>query len=162
MYNIFYYLLLSFQAGKPLKAVAADCSLYSAQMIELRKLKIVLSTKILWQTILNLMGNSDCTNELTGREIDYDAAYEFASTRKNADGIALLEFFQIFVNAFFGDHEKGADLAIRQGDKLQRTIPGCKLESSCTSCNRVSSLILIHPPSSCHPNGLSVQGCIAF
>ena len=70
MYNIFYYLLLSFQSGKPLKAVEADCSLYSAQMIELKRLKIAFTAKILWQTILNLIG-AENTTVLTGRELDY-------------------------------------------------------------------------------------------
>lgn len=126
MFNIFYYLLLSFQSGKPLKAVEADCNVYCTQMIDLKRLKIVFSAKILWQTILNLIGESEHTTILVGRELEYDVAYTFAENMKNADGIAFLEFFQMFVYTFFGDHEKGAELALKKGDNLQKTIPGCK------------------------------------
>lgn len=125
MFNIFYYLLLSFQSGKPLKAVEADCSLYSAQMIELKRLKIAFSAKVLWQTILNLIGDSENTTKLTGRELDYDVASNFAALDTNASAVAILEFFQLFIFTFFGDHQQGADLALRKGDKLRKLIPGC-------------------------------------
>jgi hypothetical protein len=126
MYNIFFYLLLSFQSGKPLEAVEADCNLYSAQMIELKRLKIAFSAKVLWQTILNLTGESEHTTKLTGRELDYDVASNFAALDKNASAVALLEFFQMFVFTFFGDHKQGADFAMRKGDKLRKLIPGCE------------------------------------
>lgn len=126
MFNIFYYLLLSFQSGKPLKAVEADCNLYCTQMIDLKRLNVVFSAKILCQTILNLIGESESTTSLVGRELEYDVAYTSAENMRNANGVALLEFFQMFVYTFFGDHEKGAELALRKGDNLQKMIPGCK------------------------------------
>lgn len=126
MYNIFYYLLLSFQSGKPLKAVESDCNLYCTQMIDLKRLKIVFAAKILWQTVLNLMGEADHTTLLVGRELEYDVAYTFAENMQNTNGIALLEFFQLFAYTFFGDHEKAAELAIKKGDSLSEMIPGCE------------------------------------
>lgn len=124
MNNIFFYLLLSFQSGKPLKAVEADCNLYSAQMIELKRLKIAFSAKALWQTTLNLIG-AENTTELTGRELDYSVAMNFAALDKNASAIAVLEFFQMFVFTFFGEHRKGAEFALKKGDKLSKLLPGC-------------------------------------
>jgi hypothetical protein len=126
MFNIFYYLLLSFQSGKPLKAVEADCNLYCTQMIDLKRLKIVFRAKVLWQTILNLLGESENTTVLVGRELDYDIARTFAENMRDFNGIAMMEFFQLFVYTFFGDLEKGAELAVKKGDNLQKLIPGCK------------------------------------
>jgi hypothetical protein len=131
MFNVFYYLLLSFQSGKPLKAVEADCNLYCTQMIDLKRLKIVFRAKILWQTILNFMGESENTTVLVGRELDYDAARTFAENMQNSNCIATLEFFQMFVYTFFGDHNKGAELAIKKGDRLHKMIPGCEYVVAC-------------------------------
>ncbi|KAG7341774.1 PAS sensor protein [Nitzschia inconspicua] len=138
MYNIFYYLLLSFQSGKPLKAVEADCNLYCTQMIDLKRLKIVFMAKILWQTILNLMGESENTTLLMGRELEYDVAYTFAESMQNTNGVALLEFFQLFVYTFFGDHEKGAELALKKGDSLQAMIPGSPTVQMDNLCRGIS------------------------
>ena len=124
-WSAFFHLAAIFKGGKPLKDVEALCRKYVSQMSQLQRRETESLTRIYWQGFLNLMGTENVgTTELTGSIMDEKDAFNDDGTLKFKPFPTNVYMMQIILCAFFGEYEKGADLAIEWGDAALVESPG--------------------------------------
>ena len=77
VHNLNMYLQVSMVAGRPLEAIESDCRRYTRLMKELKQGMLANFSSCLWQAVLNLMGESENTTELTGEAMVESLGEEF-------------------------------------------------------------------------------------
>jgi hypothetical protein len=135
-WGIYHYILVAFQASRPLEALANDGRVYSRQFDELDKVKVYTYLNLTWQLCLNPMGCADNPLILTGEAMDEE------DCKKRAAGklqhlLPLLQSHQIILYGFFGAYDRCAELALQVGD-LTKEIPGSPLVAMCACMNGLS------------------------
>ena len=129
-------MVFSFQTGKQLKLIEADCQIYAQQMLEFKREAAHTCTLIFWQAILNLMGCQEDSTMLLGETLqDLDA---FLPQELVPVVLALFHSMHSFLCLFLGEDEKGAKLAIERGDSYAKAAPGTY--STCCTCY----LLIVH------------------
>jgi hypothetical protein len=129
-----FYLGALLVVGKSLKAIEADCRIYLPQMEELKRKVAAESTRLILQTVLNLMGLSSNVLLFTGEVMDEVQCVEEARAIKNDTYLNSVDFFKTYLYAYLGEHELGAKLALSKGDKYLKETPGfffCMPEAFC-------------------------------
>lgn len=123
MWCILFYLVISFYTGRTLELLDADARVYANQMEELNRLDCLLFFKIRWQEWQNYIGLSDDVLTLTGDVMNEDEILEFAQ-KTNVSGVrcALLYSKQALA-VFFGEHERGAKLALDRPNDVASEFP---------------------------------------
>jgi histidine kinase len=110
---------LPYTMGKPLESILATCSICASQAEELKNQDIQFYTRMLWQVILNLMGESSETMLLKGAAFDCEEFVPRTSGHR-----AFLGLLQSELLIYFGEFEHAAELAISKGNKFERAFPG--------------------------------------
>jgi predicted ATPase len=123
MYAIMSYIYTSFQSGRPLNNIEADCHVYLRQMEDLKRQKAANHVKTVLQTIQNIMGKSEDPCALVGSVMDETTMLETASGAKDKVTISMIQAFRTQLYALFGRWEEGAKYAISVGDRLADQIP---------------------------------------
>jgi predicted ATPase len=123
MYAIMSYIYTSFQSGRPLTNIEADCHVYLRQMEDLKRKKAANHTKTVLQTIQNIMGKSEDPCVLVGDVMDETTMLDSASGANDKVTISMIQAFRTQLYALFGRWEEGAKYAICVGDSLADRIP---------------------------------------
>jgi predicted ATPase len=123
MWCIYFYLENSMHTGGSLESLAADLRVYSNQMKEFKQLKQLSSTLLLWQAILNLMGESENTYVLTGDAMDESEVAMQAQTNIHLFG--ALRRMQLYIAFYFGEYERVMELIRDTGiNYFEKVMPG--------------------------------------
>jgi predicted ATPase len=111
------YIVIAFQSGKPLATVEADCKIYLKQMIEFEREIVHADISMYFEMVRNLMGRYDS---------DPTAMRSEQRFLSYTDHTVLGVFYscQSILYLYFGEYEKGAELAIERGDSYLEGIPG--------------------------------------
>jgi tetratricopeptide (TPR) repeat protein len=131
------YIILSFLSGRSLKLLVADCSMYTKQMKELKRVPAFEFTITIWQSALNLMGLSARTTVLQGKAV-LDSE-EFLNRKSNPNLVANMQCQQARMFVIFGEHQKGADLSVANGYDVSKASPGSPLLQGALFCGGISS-----------------------
>jgi hypothetical protein len=107
--------------GKSLRGIDADCRIFVPQMEELKRLGSADITRVVWQTVLNLMGRSSPANILSGEVMDENKILERAFDEKFMTNV--INGLKSFLYAYLGEHRLGAELAVAKGDKYLKEVP---------------------------------------
>ena len=119
IYAIHNYVQVTWQCGKSLEDVEADCRRYCLQMKECNRDFIRVTMLCYWQAIQNLMGRNDDPVMLTGEVMDEST---IADTKIDYH-LVNFQAVKQRLYAWFGEHEKGAELAISKGDSVDENVP---------------------------------------
>jgi predicted ATPase len=114
---------LPYQIGKPLDPILANCPNDLSQIEELKQQDQSVLFRMHWQLMLNLTGQSRETTKLKG---DIFNCEDFVPETSFQD--VLLDLMQMELYIFFGDFERGAELALRIGDNYEKAAPGYFLQ----------------------------------
>jgi len=105
----------SYQIGKPLSQILTHLPGLVAQMEDLHQREISTITRMWWQLMLTLSGDSDELTLLKGRAYDQ---------QRDGTGLPLhdvmINFLQSELCVFFGDYMTAADSALDQGDSFEK------------------------------------------
>ena len=109
--------MVSFQSGKSLSTIEADCTIYLEQMVTFKRETAHADISIYFEMVKNLMGHSD------GNPTEFKGEMRF---RSHSDHTVLGVFYscQSILYLFFGEYKKGAKLAIERGDTYAKGVPG--------------------------------------
>ena len=118
------YILIGFYAGRPLEALEADCRIYAHQAKQHKRGQIESYIRMVWQLILNLMGRSENSAELTGEAMDEGEFRSAAANSENPTMSIMIDTHKSIVCTFFGEHEMGAELALKMGEDLATVLVG--------------------------------------
>jgi histidine kinase len=107
-----FYIVLGFQSGRSLKLLEADCGIYYKQMKEHQTEHTADVTSLFWQIILNLTGRSAHSSVLRGDVmVDSQKIYD-VDDDQGPILLAVYKALQSRLCVIFGEHEKGAALAL--------------------------------------------------
>ncbi|CAB9500796.1 Transcriptional regulator [Seminavis robusta] len=126
--NITIYAEMGLLSGLQLRGLSHDIRIYLSQFERIStNLGYSRRLRLYWQTAMNLMGESENTTILCGSAISEDCLLEEASTVSGKFSSLLKSFLcvlQSFLCVHFGDHEKGAVLALKRGNNVYEELPG--------------------------------------
>jgi hypothetical protein len=105
---LFNHVQLPYQMGKPLDQILANCPEDLSQIEELKQQDQAVLHRMYWQFMMNLAGQSRETTKLKGVAFDCDD-----SARETPLQVAVYDLIQLDLYVFFGDFERGSELAIR-------------------------------------------------
>jgi hypothetical protein len=88
-------------------------------------------SKLCWQAILNLMGQSEDHLTLTGEAMNEDEYLVYSSDPKNENNLVTFYFIRSFLYAIFGEHELGAANAIANAKFFFEKFPGYPPAACC-------------------------------
>lgn len=125
MWGIYFYMEFAIYSGRSLKAIEADFQVYTRQMKEFKQLKALKLSLCLWQGILNLLGRSDHTCDLTGEAMTEEAVLQEAAQSKDTHTIGMVHRLKTLLAFFFGEIELGSALALDYGEDFAKQNPGC-------------------------------------
>ena len=120
------YIAQSLVSGRNLAVLEEDCQVYCTQMAGMNVVSILNSCSISWQLVLNLMGRDKNTTKLTGRALPEHTHCQ----ESNGFFTSLLNVQESMLCGYFGDHERGAALAIERGNTFQKSNPGSAFSTS--------------------------------
>ena len=120
MWCTFFYLSISFHVGRPLPSLDVDAKAYVNQMQDFKREEGIPLVKIARRAWKKLMYCDDDPLLLTGENTDEYSGLELPDTRFSAK---IAEMKQILA-VFFGEHERGAYLALSRGNDVQKAMPG--------------------------------------
>mmetsp|Transcript_10593 Transcript_10593/g.25586 ORF Transcript_10593/g.25586 Transcript_10593/m.25586 type:complete len:222 (+) Transcript_10593:662-1327(+) len=112
-------MLLPYSFGKPLHAIALSCSKYILQMEDLRKKDHSLASRVIWQAVINLMGEAENVLAMEG----------VALSRKVIDNLdsAETKFYDAIRHdllVFYGAYELAAESALKRGNEFPKAAVG--------------------------------------
>lgn len=120
------YIILSILAGKPLDSVLTDITTYLPQVQELGREEQALHIQIYFQSRHCLMGLADNPTEMTGHAIPDAKAFECEiRSLESKTSLVIYQVLQTFLCSIFGEHERGAQLALDRGDAFFQVTAGC-------------------------------------
>lgn len=124
MWCVALYLTLSFHSGRPLDSLDTDARVYVNQMEELKREECIQVVKAAWQEWQNYMGQSDDPLVLTGDVMDEKRMLDYADELHH-DGIRTVVCLgKQGLAVFFGEHERGAHMALTRPDDVASQFPG--------------------------------------
>ncbi|CAB9500799.1 Transcriptional regulator [Seminavis robusta] len=119
--NITVYVEMGLISGLQLHGLSDDIRIYLSQFESMSTNgDYSRRTRLIWQTAMNLMGESESTTLLCGSAISEDYLLEETSTISGTFSSLLKSFLCVH----FGDHEKGAALALKRGNSVYELSPG--------------------------------------
>ena len=118
--NIAHHVMLPYQIGRPLGSIVANLSVLLFQMEEAKLTDHIITLRGFWQTIMNLIGDSN-TAVLRGEVFD---AEEFAKELEVPHQDAFFGFLSMQLLVVFGKYETAAKLAIEKGADFGKHFPG--------------------------------------
>ena len=124
--------------GKPLPDIDEDCRSYVQIMEDLKGYEMAGIVRIEWQMVLNLMGQSSVAHILVGEVADEFAMMKVASEKGNGMVLTSIDACKSFLYAHLGEHERGAALALKIGDKYIKALPGVNFAMWETFCRAMS------------------------
>ena len=123
-HNLGSYLFSSFVSGKSLELVDQDFEHFVPQIEMLQNLEQAAWVRIYWQAILNLMGKDDNTTLLSGSAMEESEFEQHLEAFQSKQQLVGLKTFQSYLCVIFGDHKRGAALALERGDTFLKDAPG--------------------------------------
>ena len=124
IWGICFYLEFAIYGGRSLKPIEADYRVYTKQMKEFKQLKALRLSLCFWQSVLNLLGVSERTCELTGEAMDQDKLLKEAEETADTHLSGQIQRIRIFLASFFGEYSLGATLALKFGEQNATENPG--------------------------------------
>ena len=126
-YCIIMYIILALLCGRPLEGLSDDCEIYYRQLHDLGRDRVIVFSRVWWQTILNLRGDggTDCFT-LEGKAMDMteDEYIAFASLPENIKNVLpTVRILKGFLYTFLGEYQLGADLAVQHGRSIFNDYP---------------------------------------
>jgi len=112
--------------GAPLDELDTHCRGYLPQMKDLKRAENVLYIRPIWQAAMNLMGCSEHPTKMVGEALCMakDEEEIFRMAQASVFSLRNLEMLKNALHTYFGEYEKGADLAIARGeDSYLRDLP---------------------------------------
>ena len=116
------FLSVAMQAGRSLDKLEADHRTYYRQMIELKRKSQTYCCALTFQVILNLRHQCDDHTRLTGEAMDEDEMVIALSRPGYGSVLRCFYAWKMILFAVFGEHERGADLAIAEGDAILEAV----------------------------------------
>ena len=123
-WDLYLHCVVNATRGEPLSTVSEDCRSGIVYMVALERRFQESGTRILWQTVLNLMDESldDVTvTQLTGIAMDEKLLLQENEFSKVAE---IYRLCKIILHTYIGEFEEAAQLAIVQGDRMLKESPG--------------------------------------
>jgi tetratricopeptide (TPR) repeat protein len=121
--SIYYYLEATFYTGgRDLESIEGDLCAYMNQMVDYKQEKTLCFSKCFLQCIRNLQGKSANTTTLTGSVMDQEESLKKYEQEKDELMIGHINRRRMFLACYFGEHEVGAELAVREGDRTRKAI----------------------------------------
>lgn len=116
--------MCGFQTGKSLKLLETDCRTYAEQMREFNRTSTLTFTTSYWLAIVSLLGREANLMPLQGTEASLSIDQFLVRHQDDPVMAAVIKSLQSQLYAIFGEHEKGALLAIQKGDSYAKKNPG--------------------------------------
>eukprot|EP00804_Cyclotella_cryptica_P006822 CCRYP_010950-RA/>CCRYP_010950-RA protein AED:0.24 eAED:0.24 QI:0/0.8/0.66/1/0.8/0.66/6/1906/1244 len=123
---IFGKLVIDLISGRSLRLIELTCRAFVPQMEDARVEDVALGTRILWQTVLHLIGNDIKDSTLLVGEAFNET--EFTQNPNAPPHIKnYLDALKSYLFLFTGQHTKGAELALERENKFIESVPGSAL-----------------------------------
>ena len=126
---IFSKLIIDLISGRSLVLIEKTCRALVPQMEHARVEEVALLTRVLWQTVLNLIGD----DEESGHDPSLLSGIAFVETdfvqdpKASPHVMKYLYALKSYLCLFTGQYEKGAELALERGDNFLESVPGAAL-----------------------------------
>lgn len=129
---IFGKLTIDLISGRSLVLIEQTCRAVVPQMEHAGVFEIASLTRVLWQTVLNLIGDDDSVEDITVLNGKAFSETDFAQDPGATTGFGpyikkYLDAFKSYLYLFIGEYAKGAELALERGNDFIETIPGSAL-----------------------------------
>ena len=126
MWNIAMYIYLRYSSGGRLDSILGDIQTYAPQIRDLRRDEQSLHLQIYHQAILCLMGKSSTPTVMEGGAIHDAKEFESEITsQESKTSLMIFKHQQTLLYSIFGEHEKGAKLALHKGDEFFKVTAAC-------------------------------------
>ena len=125
---IFSKLVIDLISGRSLVLIEKTCQAFVPQMEHARLDEIALLTRVLWQTVLNLIEDDEETDDpslLSG--IAFVETDFIQDPKASPQVMNYLYALKSYLCLFTGQYEKGAELALERGDTFLESVPGAAL-----------------------------------
>ena len=121
---IYQTIIAGIQTGKKLSLLESDCRIFGTQMKECGLTNTLTLTICCWLPIVQLMGKEELLLPIAGINSDHRLEDLLALHREDNTISAKINTMRSLLYAIFGEHEKGANLAIEKGDSWAKASPG--------------------------------------
>ena len=112
---------MGLMSGLQLRGLVEDIRIYLSQFERMStNSDYAQRTRMVWQVVLNLIGESENTTVLSGSAIEEEYALEDDTSMT---GVIFL-LLKSFLCVHFGNHEQGAALAMQRGNRFYEESPG--------------------------------------
>jgi hypothetical protein len=123
---IFGKLIIDLISGRSLRLIEITCRAFVPQMENAGVEDVALGTRILWQTVLHLIGNDVKDSTLLVGEAFNET--DFMQNTNSPPHIKhYLDALKSYLYLFTGQHAKGAELALERENKFIESVPGSAL-----------------------------------
>lgn len=123
---IFGKLIIDLISGRSLRLIELTCRAFVPQMEDAGVEDVALGTRILWQTVVNLIGNDIKDSTLLVGEAFNET--EFTQNPNAPPHVkCYLDALKSYLFLFTGQHAKGAELALERENKFIESVPGSAL-----------------------------------
>jgi hypothetical protein len=118
--SIYYYLEAALYTGRDIESIEKDLRSYMKQMVDYKQQKALGFAQCLLQSLYNLRGKSANTTTLTGPVMDQKESLQLYKERKDAQMLAHIHRRRMFLACYFGEHNVGAEVAVKEGDSTMQ------------------------------------------
>jgi hypothetical protein len=129
---IFGKLTIDLISGRSLLLIEQTCRAVVPQMEHAGVYEVASLTRVLWQTVLNLVTDDGSVEDITVLNGKAFSETDFAQDPDPSTGSSpyikkYLDALKSYLYLFIGDYAKGAELALARGEDFIDTIPGSAL-----------------------------------